>query len=285
MAALSEEQKREAIAGDLQVPDVNSPDYVKHLEFWIVTLTQNLHDMELRSKVQDKEQKVFELFARMTSMEESQDNNQASQNGGHTGQSKHTGGQSPGSQWASVRDMVLQSDGDLSKLYPSAHIEGANWDCMTFRDFTLGLWRVSIYLEELNVPSLMHKRHAEFMMQMASANCYTTEAFLRYDRHVSTVVIEGKLQDWLPSHNHAQNLYFSRVYTYELVNARKKSVGGKSGQVYSKAWWSDNWPNGVCYCYNWRMCNRSRCNNCHECVECGGGGGGPQSNGLYKKPC
>lgn len=37
----------------------------------------------------------------------------------------------------------------------------------------------------------------------------------------------------------------------------------------SKGWWADNWPNGVCYCYNWRVCNRARCNNRHECAECG----------------
>lgn len=129
----------------------------------------------------------------------------------------------------------------------------------------LGLCQVSIYLEELNVPSAMFKRHMEFILEMATSNIYTTEAFIRYDRYVTSLVQEGKLQDWLPSHSHAQNLYFTRVYTFEHVNLRTKGQSGsRSYSSPSKNWWVENWPSSVCYCYNWRV----KCNHKHECSEC-----------------
>lgn len=48
-----------------------------------------------------------------------------------------------------------------------------------------------IYLEDLQIPTTMYKRHMEFVLEMATSNIYTTEAFLRYDRYVTMLVQEG----------------------------------------------------------------------------------------------
>lgn len=187
---LSDKDRKKAI--DRGSLEVNSPDYTNHLEERIVILTQQLEALKLKDQVRDKEDKVFALYTQVKALEDSQNT------GGNVSQYGGPGavGSSPGSpQWASIRDMVQQQDGDLGKLHPSAHIEDSAWDKLAIREFVLGLCRVSIYLEELRIPSLMHKRHVEYMMLMSASNCYTTEAFLRYDRFVTNQVMEGKLQD------------------------------------------------------------------------------------------
>lgn len=268
---LTGEEKEQALGDIEDIPDRDSPDYVPYLESRIGVLTQSMKKLELSTKAKEAEDKLFNLFSRYKALERSASMDKTSVKGG--GQNQADAGasqqQSP-HQWASISDMVSQAGGDLGKMHPSAHVEGVPWDKMSFRDFMLGMCRVSIYMEELHIPTTMYKRHMESILEMASSNIYTTEAFLRYDRYVTLLVQEGKLQDWLPSHSHSQNLYFTRVYTFEHVNSRRKSyASGKSYNSPSKNWWNENWPSSICYCYNWRVCNRVKCNHKHECSECG----------------
>lgn len=276
---LTEEERQDAIAGDHEeVPDRGSQEYITFLEDRIADLTNSVKDMTISQRVKDTENRLFSLYHQYKSLETSMTDKdgRTGDTGGHakpgTPRTTPPGASSHPSPWSSIHDLIELSGGELGKLYPHNHVENSHWDKLSFREFILGLCRVTIYLDELNVPSLLHKRHVEFILEMAASNVYTTEAFLRYDHYVSTLVVEGKLHDWVPSHSHAQNLYFNRVYSFEHVHAARKKSGYsyKSSTSPPKTWWLENWPAGICYCYNWRSCNRIKCNNRHECVECGG---------------
>lgn len=214
------------------------------------------------------EDKFFSTYSCMKSLETSVNKGPSSPPAA-SNQAPATSHSASPNPWTSIRDLLSQAGGDPGMIYPHKHIEGSQWDKLTFREFILGLCRVSIYLEELNVPTVLHNRHVELVLEMASSNVYTTEAFLRYEHYMTT--LDGKLQDWVPSHSHAQNLYFNRVYSFEQVQAKKKAgAGSRTVNSPPNAWWIENWPMGICYCFNWRSCNCAKCSNRHECVEFGG---------------
>lgn len=224
MENLTEAEKRTALFGELstdEIPEENSGAYMDLLEKRILSLMEEMKQMDLRQRTQDRENTLLQFFAKMKTMSQDGDSTTGPMmaqgtgaiGGGVTGQ----GGSRPMSSSPdvnlSIRDSVLQANGDCSKLYAHNHVPGTLWNKMSFRDLMLGFWRVSLYVEELGISMYMYKKHVEYIAEIATANCYTTEAFLRYEFYVTTQVIEGKVFDWSPSDSHAQNFYFNRIYS------------------------------------------------------------------------
>ena len=102
-----------------------------------------------------------------------------------------------------------------------------------------------------------------FIAAKAAQQVFTTEALVSYERAVTTKVLRGSIPDWMASDAESVSLYLGVEGTFALRNVMANPRIPRS----SKSSW-DDWPDTVCWLYNYRQCESAKCRRRHVCGFC-----------------
>ena len=118
--------------------------------------------------------------------------------------------------------------------------------------------------------------HCKYVVQQAMASQLNDSAYVNYDRHVVTNVIQGDTDTFVVG----DTLGVASSFPAGNLVAPKSKVKGLEGQKWnkkqsdksddgSKSGVVDAFPNDVCFAYNFKRCT-GMCSKKHICHYCGG---------------
>ena len=156
-----------------------------------------------------------------------------------------------------------------SKFRPDFHLDlRKSIDKYTFREYMLGCLYVAETLAEEGRPIRGYLAHLRFIAWKASGpGAYHTQALIKYDQHVSSKVIKGLIPDWAVGEEEAMCLYMGVDGTYAFKQLTVPTSRSAKGAVRGD--FSD-FPQDVCWLYNFRVCENAACKRKHVCSVCGG---------------
>ena len=258
-------------------PARTSQEYIKRLEDTINRLEEELEAQRHLALVDKLENKVASLKIQVQGGARNQDGRTQ---GGHSQPASTpatVGGVWPGRQekesvfaaaYASEHQADFEPDSTgrvgSSKFRPEYHLVPRKaYYRLTYRELNYGCIGVLNLLIESGMPFAGYLSHVRFIAAKAAQQVFTTEALVSYERAVTTKVLRGSIPDWMASDAESVSLYLGVEGTFALRNAMANPRIPRS----SKSSW-DDWPDTVCWLYNYRQCESAKCRRRHVCGFC-----------------
>ena len=156
-----------------------------------------------------------------------------------------------------------------SKFRPEFHLDlQKSLDKYTFCEYLLGCIYVAETLVAEGRPVKGYLSHLRFIAWKSSmTGAYQTQVLIKYDQHVSTKVIRGTIPDWVVGEEEAMCLYLGVDGTYAFKQLTGSVTRSSKGAVQGD--FSD-FPQDVCWLFNFRSCDSSSCKRKHICSACSG---------------
>ena len=151
---------------------------------------------------------------------------------------------------------------------------------LTYREFVYGWFCVIQHLTKARGDVAAYVRHCKYVSSLAMLSQFTGSAYVGYNRHVVTQVIEGDVDTFVAgdtlgvaSHFHAGNIILKKVAPKVGKQGgsfrwnKRQSTDNQSDKVATSM--PDGFPEDVCYSYNYKSCT-GKCSKQHVCRNCGG---------------
>ena len=160
-----------------------------------------------------------------------------------------------------------------SKFRPDFHVNvQKSLDKFTFREFMLGAVCVAEALVEDGRPVAGYLSHLRFIAwKSALSGAFQTLSLIKYDQHVSAKVIKGEIPDWILGEEEAVCLHLGvdGTLAFKQLTGGFHTSGTRSGKGAVRGDFSD-FPQDVCWLYNFRSCEANICKRKHICLACKG---------------
>ena len=165
---------------------------------------------------------------------------------------------------------------------------------LTYKDLVFGWFSVLQQLLRAGGDIESYIGHCKFVSERAMSNQFTDSAFVEYDRHVISKVIDDKMESFpvgdtlgVSSHFHAGNLVPAKAISKQNVKKwggakwGKKPFDKQSDSVEKTPPVPDGFPDDICYAFNYKRCSSNSCAKKHVCRSCGGN---HRAQGCSDKP-
>ena len=146
---------------------------------------------------------------------------------------------------------------------------------LSYRDLVYGWFCVIQHLLNVEGDVESYISHCKYVAQQAMSSQFVDAAYVSYDRHVVTNVIQGESDTFVAgdalgvaSSFHAGNLIPPKQKAKPFKAQRWSKKHDKQDDT-AKPSMPDGFPSDICYAYNFKKCTGT-CSKKHICRSCGG---------------